>query len=110
MARIDGLKDEFGRFMQAWTLYPLLKEAGLMQAESRLSPEGGECEVNGVSILVIPEDVARASARYLKRNFVHRVLARCDCGRDIPFGKLGQHRKSCRASVPRLTFSSHRMT
>jgi hypothetical protein len=31
--------------------------------------------------------------------FAHRVLARCDCDRLIPFGKLGQHRKSCDANL-----------
>lgn len=100
MARIDGLRREGSRyFMQAWQLYPLLKERGLMACKSRLRDEGGETWINGVHIAVQPVAIARESARLRRKRFGHRVFASCDCGRMIPFGRLGQHRKSCNVNV-----------
>lgn len=98
MARIDGLRDR-GHFMQARTMYDHLNRAGLMSAVSRLADAGGKCFVNGVPIFVMSLDVAREAAREVRQPFVHRVFARCDCDRFIPFGKLGQHRKACTTSI-----------
>lgn len=99
MARIDGLKGSRGHFMQAWELYPLLKDRGLMKVESVLTDEGGSCGINGVRILVLSKLEAAISSGMRKKRFTHRVLAECDCGRLVPFGKLGQHRKSCDANL-----------
>jgi hypothetical protein len=101
MARIDGLRNEerFSHFMQAWDLYPLLKARGFMRVESRLTDEGGQCGINGVRIVILSKEEARADAQRRGVNFAHRVLAECDCGRLVPFGKLGQHRKACSANV-----------
>jgi hypothetical protein len=101
MARIDGLRrshdgDISRWFMQAWTLYPLLQARGLMKSASVLSDEGGRTEINGVPITILSKGEARHRAIHSKNRFVHRVLARCDCNKDIPFGKLGQHRKACK--------------
>lgn len=103
MARIDGLKFDYNRepsnhFVQAWHLYPILKERGLMKAVSVLADEGGVTEINGVNILILSKKQAQEEAARRKQPFIHRVYARCDCGRDIPFGKLGQHRKACKVS------------
>jgi hypothetical protein len=100
MARIDGLRrDGRGSFMQAWQLYPLLRDRGFMACESRLRDEGGSCGVNGVRIVLRSKAEAQELARAGRQPFVHRVLAECDCGRLVPFGKLGQHRKACRANL-----------
>jgi hypothetical protein len=32
---------------------------------------------------------------YRRRDSSHRVIAWCPCGREIPFGRLGQHMKAC---------------
>ena len=99
MARIDGLKNSWGRFMHNHELYPLLKDRGLMKVESVLSDEGGSCGINGVRVLILSKLEAAISSGMRKKQFTHRVLAECDCGRLIPFGKLGQHRKSCKANL-----------
>jgi len=99
MARIDGLRHEGRHFMQAWRLYPLLQARGLMASNSRLTDEGGSCGINGVQILVLDKESARIDAKARGKRFAHRVFAVCDCGRNVPFGKLGQHRKVCKANV-----------
>jgi len=100
MARIDGLRVDGGhRFMQNREMYAALKDRGMMQAVSKLVNSGGSVGINGVYVTVISREQAVQEARRLRRNFVQRVYAECDCGRAIPFGKLGQHRKACTANV-----------
>lgn len=98
MARIDGLKDERGLFMHGWKLYPYLERAGLMKNE-KLLPEGGALTVNGVRLVVSKPPVALYYQGHKVKSSRHRVFAQCDCDKWIPFGRLGQHRKACRADV-----------
>lgn len=100
MARIDGLKDEFGRFMQRFQMERYLTDAGFMHA-SKLLPKSGAFGLHGVLIKVAPPPPAEYYARDGRKikSSKHRVFATCDCGRDVPFGRLGQHRKACRANV-----------
>lgn len=100
MAKIDGLRRDGRReFMQAREMYEHLRDRGFMACESRLKDEGGRCGINGVLITIVSKAAARADATARRKQFAHRVLARCDCGKDVPFGKLGQHRKSCNVNV-----------
>lgn len=98
MAQIDGLRDIHGRWMQNYQLYPILEDKGLF-AKGQLNPDGGAVGINGVYVRVLSLEEANKDAFTRRVRFAHRVLARCDCDRMIPFGKLGQHRKSCDANL-----------
>lgn len=103
MARIDGLKRGYNgepsnHFMQHHILYELLEERGLW-SRGKLIDGGGYTFINGVPVTVQPKaapEYYRYSNRPIKSS-KHRVFAQCDCGRQIPFGRLGQHRKACKA-------------
>lgn len=102
MARIDGLRrsDNPRYFMFGYDLYPLLEDRGLFR-KGKVDPLGGSCGINGVRIVVVPKgpvETYRYNGRPVKSS-KHRVFAECDCGRLIPFGRLGQHRKSCTANA-----------
>jgi hypothetical protein len=98
MARIDGVKVN-QRWPQARDMYKILEDRGHMQAVSRIAPHGGAFGLHGVYVRVRSAENARDMARLEGKRFVHRVLVRCDCEQEIPFGKLGQHRKACSANV-----------
>jgi hypothetical protein len=89
---IDRLQGDSRRQLSAWKLYPMLTEYGLMHCQSRLKDEGGSCVINGVRVYVVSKERAIAMAKRLRRSFVHRVYVICDCGSEVPFGRIQQHK------------------
>ena len=68
--------------VQSWDMLALL-------GVKRLPAEGmPEREVQGVRVFVLPRREFRPGER--KRSS-HRIMARCVCGRVVPFGRLHQH-------------------
>lgn len=83
------------RFIQAWKMYDLIP----MKSKSILPDEGFDTRS-----LVIMEDDRNHSLTEMERTFSvyclpkpnkgyakHRVMVICDCGRHVPFGRMGQH-------------------
>lgn len=100
MARIDNLRrlSTYGSFPQAYQLYPVLAQHG-MWLKGKLSNHGGDVTIEGVHVHIMDRQQALQETRERGRSFVQRVYAECDCGRMIPFGRLHQHRKSCKVEA-----------
>lgn len=98
MSRINELRGWRG-FMQHHELYPILEFGGFMTS-GKLHPEGGRTVINGVPIRIDPAAPAIFNQRGRKvKVSTHRVFAECDCGRWVPFGRLGQHRQACHTYI-----------
>lgn len=83
---------KLGQFKQAWELYPKLP----MDRVSHLPEDGFDwMEVN-----LLSRGYAYFPLKCLARNVhgakSHRLIAKCRCGREVPFGRMGQHRKACK--------------
>jgi hypothetical protein len=77
------------RFHQAWKMYDLIP----MKHKSILPDEGFatrdvDITGNGMIMPVYCKPKGKGSK--------HRVFVICDCGRDIPFGRMGQHFPKCK--------------
>jgi hypothetical protein len=84
--------------MQAWKLYDQVP----MQAKSKLPDEGFEPRYLELTEgLWFPVSCKPKPA--LGVRWGHRVMVKCGCGRDIPFGRMTQHysEAECGAGVGR---------
>lgn len=91
----DGMRNEgisIYSYPNNRTMYELLRQRGLMACESRLSDLGGQFVINGVTVRVVSKEYATLQARARKRSFVQRVYVDCTCGKQVPFGRLHQHK------------------
>ena len=84
------------RWLQAWQLYDLVP----MQAVSRLPDEGFPL----MDIELTKEMFFRVWCKPKPPAGVrwgHRVMVRCDCGQDVPFGRMCQHYDSAKCEANR---------
>ena len=83
------------RFIQAWQMYNRIP----MKSKSILPDEGFEprrvilCDETGDGWNVYCKP--KPGTGYAK----HRVMVVCDCHRHIPFGRMGQHYRKCKATT-----------
>ena len=82
------------RFYQNWQLYPQLPMAG----ERKLPDEGFEPRVVNIGMAdygPVNMEVWCKPKPKEGEQWGHRVMVKCACGRDIPFGRMGQHWPTC---------------
>ena len=84
------------RFKQAWKMYPLLPmEKGKLPDAGfgvrTLEIGDGNWSVPSDFQVYCKPRVIQANPSWKNKSSKHRVYVICDCGRHVPFGRMGQH-------------------
>lgn len=83
------------RWYQTWKMYPQLpmKQASVLPDEGfapRLMPVGEYRDGAVLSMVVSCKPKPQPGVRW-----GHRVMVHCDCGKQVPFGRMNQHFPVC---------------
>lgn len=83
----------YRNWLQAWKLYDLVP----MGAKSRLPDEGFPPRPITLTNTGLVFDVWCKPKPLPGVRWGHRVMVKCYCGKDIPFGRMCQHYPACPA-------------
>jgi hypothetical protein len=83
--QFQDLKREHGWWHNHFTLYPLL---GLTPGQ-HLPDEGFVKKLGRFEVFCVPK-ICQIDTKSRSK---HRIFVKCDCGKEVPFGRMGQHVK-----------------